>query len=110
MGDVRSVVLMRSHTDPALTRRRIAAWHAANPRSVIVLYDGTGGELPIGDDPGLRLVRYPRPRRHGYGCSIVFDAFRWIAERFPGAHVHYTEYDSVPLRPGYLDALDLPPD
>lgn len=110
MSSPRSVILLRSHADPALTRRRIAAWHAANPRSAIVFYDGTGGAMEIGDDPALNLVRYPHPRLHGYGCSIVFDAFRWIAERFPGAHCHYTEYDSVPLRAGYLDTLALPAD
>lgn len=105
-----SVILLRSHAHPVLTRRRIEAWHALNPRSQIVLYDASGGGLDVGDDARVNLVRCPHARRHGYGDSIVFDAFRWVAEQFPGAHCHYTEYDSVPLRAGYLDGLEIDPD
>lgn len=105
----RSVILLRSHGNVPLTLRRIRSWHEANPRSVIVYYDGSGGEALITDDPALNLVAFPRPRRQAYGMSWMFDAFRWMAEQFPGAWCHYTEYDSVPVRDGYVDALQLDP-
>lgn len=105
----RSVILLRSHDNVPLTLRRIRAWHEANPRSTIVYYDGSGGDAPIQDDPALELVSFPRARRQTYGMSWMFDVFGWIAESFPGAWCHYTEYDSVPVLQGYVDSLELDP-
>jgi hypothetical protein len=105
-----SVILLRSHTHPALTRRRIRAWHEMNPRSTIVYYDGSGGSQPLAEDAAVNLVPFPRPRLQAYGASWMYDVFGWIAAEFPGAYCHYTEYDSLPVRPGYLDGLGLDAD
>lgn len=102
-------ILFRSHKDPELTRRRIRKWHEANPSATIVFYDGAEGRLGIRDDPECNLVVFPHPRPQHYGYPQLFDCFRFIAERFPGSLCHYTEYDSVPVKAGYLDGLQLHP-
>lgn len=102
-------ILFRSHANPSLTLRRIQKWHEMNPSAHIVFYDGTGGQLGIRDDTRYNLTVYPKPRIHHYGYPQLFDAFRWLSQEFPGSICHYTEYDSVPVKPGYLDALELHP-
>lgn len=104
-----ATILLRSHTEPELTRHRIGQWHALNPQANIVFYDGAEGGLGLSDDPTRNLVVFPSPRRQHYGYPQLFDTFRWIAEQFPGTCCHYTEYDAVPLRAGYLDTLQLQP-
>ena len=102
-------ILLRSHADPELTLRRIRKWHEANPETTIVFYDGAGGRLGIRDDPGCNLVAFPDPRPQLYGYPQLFDAFRFISREFPGSFCHYTEYDSVPVKAGYLDRLEVHP-
>lgn len=104
-----AVILMRSHVNPALTLHRIRKWHEANPDAQIIFYDGTEGRLGIRSDPRCNLVVFPNPRPQAWGYPQLFDAFRWIAEQFPGSFCHYTEYDSVPVRQGYLDQLEVHP-
>lgn len=105
-----ATILFRSHTDPELTMRRIRKWHEMNPTANIVFYDGADGCLGIRDDARYNLVVYPTPRpKQRYGYPQMFEAYRWISQQFPGTFCHYTEYDSVPVRAGYLDQLELQP-
>ena len=97
--------LLLTHQEPPAVARMLAWWRDCCPaENVLLVYSGEPEtfaridhpqKIRV-DDPRLRTVRHSRERQ---SYTTVFrDASRWLAgQNF--THVHFAEYDQLPLVP-----------
>ncbi len=97
--------LLLTHQSPSAVARMLAWWRDCCPlEDVLLVFGGdektfAGLEHPYKvrvDDPRLRTLRHSRERQ-SY-TAIFREASRWLAGR-DFTHVHFAEYDQIPLVP-----------
>ena len=97
--------LLLTHQPPAQVARMLAWWRDhAPPENVLVVYSGSRAQFDaldhahktFIDDPRLQTRRHSRQRQSYTGVWQA--ASRWLAGR-DYTHVHFAEYDQLPLVP-----------
>ncbi len=101
--------LLVTHQPPTSIARMLAWWRDyCPPDNALVVFNGTGAAFDQIAHPHKVRVQDPRleTRRHQrerQSYTAIFRAgSRWLAGR-DFSHVHFAEYDQVPLVPGFND-------
>ncbi len=105
MSRVLNVLL--THQPVAQMDRMLAWWRDyCPPENVLIVFNGDEKLLAqldhphktLVDDPRLRTVKHPRERQSYTGVWRVVS--RWLEGR-DYTHVHFAEYDQLPVTPGF---------
>ncbi|HEX7756651.1 MAG TPA: class I SAM-dependent methyltransferase [Niabella sp.] len=81
-----------------------------DPDSIILLYNGGAGSLPLDqcDFPrGSNVVIYPEPvaMKHGYLHHFALDCFQYAADHFDSSFITIVDSDQLCIRSGYTDYI-----
>lgn len=101
--------LLATHQKPAAVARMLAWWaDHCPPDHALVVFNGSEADFAQiahphkirVQDPRLQTRQHQRERQNY--TAIFRDASRWLARK-DFSHVHFAEYDQVPLVPGFND-------